>query len=67
MSGFPASEDKNTDGVTGLISIDSAVEGMKESIPSYRSQHIEANERALRAGYDAVTPGLYPAWKEVAV
>ena len=53
--------------LTGLISIDSAVEGMKESIPSYRSQHIEANERALRAGYDAVTPGLYPAWKEVAV
>jgi 2-oxoglutarate ferredoxin oxidoreductase subunit gamma len=53
--------------LTGLVSIDAAVEGMKEAIPSYRSQHIEANERALRAGYDAVTPGLYPAWKEVAV
>ena len=53
--------------LTGLVSIDAAVEGMKEAIPSYRSQHIEANERALRAGYDAVTPSLYPAWKEVAV
>ena len=53
--------------LTGLVALDAAIEGMKESIPSYRRQHIEANERALRAGYDAVTPGLYPAWKEVAV
>ena len=53
--------------LTGLISIDAAIEGMKESIPSYRSQHIDANERALRAGYDAVTPGQFPAWQEVGV
>ena len=53
--------------LTGLVSIDAAIEGMKESIPSYRSQHIESNERALRAGYDAVTPGQYPAWQEVGV
>ena len=53
--------------LTGLIALDSAIEAMQDSIPSYRSQHIEANERALRAGYDAVTPGLYPAWQEVAV
>ena len=52
--------------LTGLITLDSAIEAMQESIPSYRRQHIEANERALRAGYDAVTPGLYPAWQEVA-
>ena len=53
--------------LTGLVGLEAAIEGMKESIPSYRSQHIEANERALRAGYDAVTPGLYPAWQEVGV
>jgi len=53
--------------LTGLVSIDAAIEGMKESLPSYRSQHIESNERALRAGYDAVTPGQYPAWQEVGV
>jgi Pyruvate/2-oxoacid:ferredoxin oxidoreductase gamma subunit len=49
--------------LTALVSLESAIEGMKESIPSYRRQHIEANERALRAGYDAVTAGLYPAWQ----
>jgi 2-oxoacid:acceptor oxidoreductase gamma subunit (pyruvate/2-ketoisovalerate family) len=53
--------------LTGLITLDSAIEAMQESIPSYRSQHIEANERALRAGYDAVAPRLYPAWTEVPV
>ena len=53
--------------LTGLVGLDATIEGMRESIPSYRSQHIEANERALRAGYDAVAPGLYPAWQEVAV
>jgi len=53
--------------LTGLIALDSAIEAMQDSIPSYRSQHIEANERALRAGHEAVTPGLYPAWQEVGV
>jgi 2-oxoglutarate ferredoxin oxidoreductase subunit gamma len=53
--------------LTGLVGLDAAIEGMRESIPSYRSQHIEANERALRAGFDAVTPGAYPAWQEVGV
>jgi Pyruvate/2-oxoacid:ferredoxin oxidoreductase gamma subunit len=53
--------------LTGLVGLDAVVEGMRESIPSYRSQHIEANERALRAGYDAVTAGQYPAWTEVPV
>lgn len=39
--------------LTGLVSLDSLIEGMHESIPSYRRQHIESNERALRAGFDA--------------
>lgn len=38
--------------LTGLVSLDALIEGMRESIPSYRSQHIESNERALRAGFE---------------
>lgn len=47
---------------TGLIGLDAAIEGMRESIPSYRTQHLAANEAALRAGYEAVEPGTMPAW-----
>ena len=42
------------------------VEAMRESIPSYRTQHIAANEQALRAGLDAVEAGAFPAWAPVA-
>jgi Pyruvate/2-oxoacid:ferredoxin oxidoreductase gamma subunit len=35
-----------------LVGIDALVEGMRESIPPYRTQHIEANEATLRAGYE---------------
>jgi 2-oxoglutarate ferredoxin oxidoreductase subunit gamma len=48
--------------LTGLVSLDSLIEGMRESIPPYRRQHIESNERALRAGYAAVPEGVHPAW-----
>jgi Pyruvate/2-oxoacid:ferredoxin oxidoreductase gamma subunit len=47
---------------TGLISLDAAIEGMHESVPPYRTQHIAANEAALRAGYDAVEHDTVPAW-----
>lgn len=33
---------------TGLVATDSLVKAMKELIPSYRSQHIENNEKAIR-------------------
>jgi Pyruvate/2-oxoacid:ferredoxin oxidoreductase gamma subunit len=39
--------------LTGLVSLEALIEGMRESIPSYRSQHIESNERALHAGFEA--------------
>ena len=42
--------------LTGAVKIDSAVAAMAEQIPSYRRQHIEANERAIRAGAASVTP-----------
>jgi 2-oxoglutarate ferredoxin oxidoreductase subunit gamma len=51
--------------LTGLVGIDAVVEAMRASIPSYRQQHIEANERVLRIGYDAVVAGAHPAWREV--
>jgi Pyruvate/2-oxoacid:ferredoxin oxidoreductase gamma subunit len=37
--------------LSGVVGIDALVAGMRESIPSYRTQHIAANEMTLRAGY----------------
>jgi Pyruvate/2-oxoacid:ferredoxin oxidoreductase gamma subunit len=48
--------------ITGIVAVDSLVDAMRASIPSYRTQHVAANERALRAGFDAVEPNTYPAW-----
>jgi Pyruvate/2-oxoacid:ferredoxin oxidoreductase gamma subunit len=50
--------------VTGLVGIDALVEAMRASIPSYRAQHADANERALRAGFDLLPRGTSPAWSE---
>ena len=52
---------------TGIVSADAAVEGMRASIPSYRTQHIEANERAIRAGWGLLPAGEYPAWEAARV
>ena len=49
-------------GVTGLLGPDSLVEAMRESLPAYRRQHAEVNERALRAGYASMPRGDCPAW-----
>ena len=38
--------------LSGIVGIDALVEGMRESIPSYRTQHLAANETTLRAGYE---------------
>jgi Pyruvate/2-oxoacid:ferredoxin oxidoreductase gamma subunit len=48
--------------ITGLVGLEAAIEGMRESIPPYRTQHIAANEEAMRAGYDAVEHLSVPAW-----
>jgi Pyruvate/2-oxoacid:ferredoxin oxidoreductase gamma subunit len=37
---------------SGLVAMDSLLEGMRASVPPYRTQHITANETALRAGYE---------------
>jgi Pyruvate/2-oxoacid:ferredoxin oxidoreductase gamma subunit len=37
---------------SGLVGLDALIEGMRASIPPYRTQHIASNETAIRAGYD---------------
>jgi 2-oxoglutarate ferredoxin oxidoreductase subunit gamma len=49
--------------LTALVRTESLVAAMRASIPSYRTQHIEANERALHAGTQLVTAGEVPAWE----
>lgn len=49
---------------TGIVSLDSLLAGMRASIPSYRTQHIESNDRVLRAGWDLLPLGTAPAWEE---
>ena len=47
---------------TGFVALESLLAGMRESVPSYRRQHVEGNEAALRAGFGAVPAGAAPAW-----
>jgi Pyruvate/2-oxoacid:ferredoxin oxidoreductase gamma subunit len=51
---------------TGLVGIDAIVQAMTDSLPPYRRQHAEANERALRHGYALVDEQIAPAWEGVA-
>lgn len=39
---------------TDLVSLDGLIAGMRASVPAYRSQHIEMNAAALRAGFELV-------------
>jgi Pyruvate/2-oxoacid:ferredoxin oxidoreductase gamma subunit len=48
---------------TAIVSEDALVEAMRASIPPYRTQHIEANDRALRAGSQLLPAGEFPAWE----
>jgi len=48
--------------LTGLVHVDALVEAMRASIPPYRQQHIEANERVIRLGHDLIDGVAYPAW-----
>ncbi|MEO6468091.1 MAG: 2-oxoacid:acceptor oxidoreductase family protein [Acidimicrobiia bacterium] len=40
---------------SGMVGIDALVAGMHESVPSYRTQHVDANERTLRDGFEWAT------------
>jgi len=48
--------------VTGLVDVESAVGAMRQLVPAYRTQHVEANERAIRAGAGLLPEGAAPAW-----
>jgi 2-oxoglutarate ferredoxin oxidoreductase subunit gamma len=49
--------------LTDLVGLDALVEGMRESIPPYRQQHIATNETVLRLGFEQVDRGAFPAWE----
>jgi Pyruvate/2-oxoacid:ferredoxin oxidoreductase gamma subunit len=58
-------------GITGMVSLDAAIAGMRDALPPYRQQHMTTNEGALRAGYglvaDAGWLGAAPAFVERAL
>ena len=47
--------------LTGIVSFEALRLGLAGSLPARRSQHRESNERALRAGWDAVPQGAASA------
>lgn len=49
-------------GLTGLVGLESLILAMRESVPAYRRQHLEANAEALRAGFGCLDAGGVPAW-----
>jgi 2-oxoglutarate ferredoxin oxidoreductase subunit gamma len=48
--------------ITGMVGVDSLVDAMKQLVPPYRTQHLAANEAALRAGATAAPVLGAPAW-----
>jgi 2-oxoglutarate ferredoxin oxidoreductase subunit gamma len=48
--------------LTGLVSVESALGAMRQLVPAYRTQHIEANVRAIRAGAALLPAEGAPAW-----
>jgi Pyruvate/2-oxoacid:ferredoxin oxidoreductase gamma subunit len=46
--------------ITGLVHTESLVDAMKQVVPSYRRQHVETNERALREGASGCGDYRYP-------
>lgn len=50
--------------VTEIVGLDALTQGLRESLPPYRSQHLPLNEKALRLGYDPTPATSLPAWSE---
>jgi 2-oxoglutarate ferredoxin oxidoreductase subunit gamma len=53
--------------LTGIVKLESLVEAMSQTLPSYRRQFFEANERALRAGFDALRVVRPSVWGDPGV
>jgi 2-oxoacid:acceptor oxidoreductase gamma subunit (pyruvate/2-ketoisovalerate family) len=47
---------------TGIVALDSLDAAVTASLPSYRSQHVERNVAAIRAGFEFAPRDLSPAW-----
>jgi Pyruvate/2-oxoacid:ferredoxin oxidoreductase gamma subunit len=50
--------------VTEIVGLPALTQGLRESLPSYRAQHLPLNEKALRLGYDQSPATCLPAWSE---
>jgi Pyruvate/2-oxoacid:ferredoxin oxidoreductase gamma subunit len=51
--------------LTGIVTLDSAIAAMEESLPAYRRQHAQSNAAALHAGAQLVDSLAAPAWSTV--
>ncbi len=49
-------------GTSGLVGLDSLGAAMRQAVPPYRKQHIEANAKALEVGYSSLPLGGVAAW-----
>lgn len=47
---------------TGLVTLGSLEAASRASLPAYRTQHADLNDRALRVGFDSQAAGTTPAW-----
>jgi Pyruvate/2-oxoacid:ferredoxin oxidoreductase gamma subunit len=52
--------------ITQIVGLPALTQGLRESLPTYRSQHLPLNESALRLGYDPSSETRLPAWSEAA-
>lgn len=52
---------------TGFVTLDALAAAAGASVPAYRTQHLELNERALAMGASAVPGRLVDAWPAAAV
>jgi Pyruvate/2-oxoacid:ferredoxin oxidoreductase gamma subunit len=50
--------------ITGMVGVESLVAAMKELVPPYRVQHLNLNEKALRAGAASAPALAAPVWSE---
>jgi 2-oxoglutarate ferredoxin oxidoreductase subunit gamma len=50
---------------TDIVTLDSVGSAIAASLPAYRSQHVERNVDAVRAGFELAPRGVAPAWEPV--
>ena len=51
---------------TGIVGAEALDAALADSLPSYRQQFLDSNQRALRAGWEAVPALAWPAWQSEA-